>query len=558
MISALFQNRVAVLGVFGVFAVTAAAQEPTPAAPKAEPAKAPAAKAEPAPAPVPAPQPEPPKPAPTPPPPGPYAIDAIKLPEEVSGRVSAVDFAPDGRWMLLSASGEIRLRAGETPAWEIVSEQGLEGASGLYAGDWPKSLFVVHNTGISHLFDSDGDGRIDFVKAVAPVWQYGTIGVLFHGSPALTAAGDLLLPPRVAAGPLAGSILRFPPGGQPVPWVSGLVKVAAPTPGPLGSWLLAGTRAIGTPPADFTAIEVIAPTPDAETVEPAVTVPEETKPPEPAEPKEKAKSKKDATPEPEPVPSPALIAPAVAIRVPAELLTSAPIPPAFPRDEAVGKFGPFSGQGFLAGEASNRLLRFWLEEVDGAWQGGVTDFATIDSPTPGLGFLRFSPDGGDLLAGQNGQLFDIRPAGGPIFAVKTVHLATDGFEVSFTDAVNRSKATDPASWKLSRRSSAAPGAADEPVALDPATTRLIVSADGESVTLQTPLAAGTIYRLDLSAMASESGAQISHGPVWYTLQRLRPLPEPDAPAPSAPEPAPSAPEPAPPAPKENADAPPKP
>ncbi|MBL9151354.1 MAG: hypothetical protein JNK37_02660 [Verrucomicrobiales bacterium] len=541
----------------------AGAQEPAPAEKPPVSAEKPPVPAEKPPVPAE----KPPVPAEKPAPALPYAVEPVSLPAALAGKVAAIDFSPQGDWMLLGRDGAVMIRPAELAepaAWQPVSDQGLEGASGLYAGYWPKSLIVVQNAGISRLFDTDGDGRVDFVKAVAPVWQFGTIGVLFQGSPLPLADGDLLLPPRIASGPLAGAILRLPESGPPVPWLTGHRQAAAPRPGPAGGWLVAGIRPLAdAAPADGEAsgaISVVAPPTEPTPAPAAPPLPDEApkdekKDDQSLKTKAKAESPTDSSnadaPPPAPAPKPPVAAP-VAVRVPAELLTGAPLPPAYPPDElaADADFGPFSGQGFLAGETSNRLLRFWLEEVDGSWQGGITDFATFESPTPGLGLLRFTPAGTELLAGQNGQLFGIRPASGAIFAVRTVHLASDGFEVTFTAPIDRQKAIDPTVWKIARRPlDPAAGSAEAPVTLPPATTRFIVSADGLSVTVQADFAPGGVYRLDLSGIPSESGAPLAHGPVWYTLHKRRPAPAPEPEPESKPEPtAPATPAPLPSAP----------
>lgn len=549
----------------------AAPADPTPTAPAAPPHREQAA---PATTPPQAPKPAPPAGGGTAPPPaagpgqppkgepGPYAIEAISLPEDIAGRITSVDFAPDGRWLLLTAEGRVRLReqAGqEAPTWRAVSDFGLEGASGLFAGFWPRSLIVVHHAGVSRCFDTDGDQTADFFKAVVPVWQFGTIGVLFFGSPGVSPSGALLLSPRVLSGPWAGSILSLTDAAEATVWATGFRAVAAPAAGPDGHWLVAGTRPIppagsATPPANGPVIASISVVdrvpgvpgeagtrPQEEPPPPQPSGPPGAKGPAPTEKAEEAAAPPDAAPAP---PAPP-IRPLEAIRVPEALMPVTLISPAYPPDPRAKRFGPFSGQGFLGGAGSNRLLRFWLEEIDGAWQGGITDFASIESPVPGLSFLRHSPDGSVLLAGQNGQLLGIRPAGGPLFAVKAIALAPDGFEVTFTGPVNRAEATRLDAWTITHQSMDPEAPGTQPLALDPATARIVVSADGEQVALQTPaLKPETLYQFDLSGIHSETGAAVSHGPVWYSLHRLQPPPADPAEAPVTPaEPPPTQPPP---------------
>ncbi|MCB1091780.1 MAG: hypothetical protein KDL87_09630, partial [Verrucomicrobiae bacterium] len=435
------------------------------------------------------------------------------------------------------AEGQIQIRRSDSQ-WGVVSETHFEGASGLDASYWPHSLFVTHNTGVSRLFDTDNDARVDFVKAVAPVWRFGTIGVLFSGSVGLLPSGELLAAPRVLEGPWAGTILRIPESGLPSAWVAGHRRITTPVPGPRETWIVAGIRAAQTPSqkkdaptpspgSDFCAISVV--------VEPAPVAPE-AQPDLPAKDEapsdEEPRKKKDAPKKDEPAPSlPAdPISPPVAIRVPGALMDGVPIAPAYPSEATDEPFGPFSGQGFLAGETSSRLLRFWLEDVEGTWQGGVTDFASINSPTPGLSFLRYTPASDELLGGQSGQLFGIRPAGGKLFAVQRVSLASDGFEIAFTEPVNREKAADLASWKLGEIPVDGQESAETAVTLPAEQVKVIISADGDVVTLQSRIfQPGRLYRFDLSSLPAASGAKISHGPVWYTVNRMPtppPMPQP--------------------------------
>ncbi|MCB1065760.1 MAG: hypothetical protein KDN20_22935, partial [Verrucomicrobiae bacterium] len=187
-----------------------------------------------------------------------------------------------------------------------------------------------------------------------------------------------------------------------------------------------------------------------------------------------------------------------------------------------GRFGAFSGQGFVAGEGSKHLLRLMLEEVDGVWQGAVTDFAAIESPEPGLDFLNFTPTGDELLAGQGGQLLSIQPAGGSIFAIRSVSLASDGFEVDFTRPVDRSVAIDPSTWKIQIWQPGTPEASAIPFVPD-SEARSVIDSDGLTVTLQTSgITEGKVYVFDLSGIPSESGEKLTHGLVYYTLNQLRP------------------------------------
>lgn len=451
-------------------------------------------------------------PAPKVPLPQPYTIEAMKVPETVAGQVAAVDFTPDGRPILLARSGELWLGDGE---WKLWSSHGLEGATGIFAGYFPKSIYVTHATGITRLFDTDDDGRADFVKAVVPAWRFGTLGELFRGSPGVLAEGDLLISPHVTSGEWAGLVIRLPEARPVSPWLSGFSQVSAPSPGPVdGTWAVAGRGKSGEQSTGSAAIWVIS--------EPATG------------------GESDAPAEGKEMPAPPTL-PAPTIHLPNSLMPTSPIRPAFPpspvsAEESGPAFGDFSGQGFVAGETSKRLLRLMPELVGGQWQGAVTDFAAIESPEPGIGFLRFSPSGDQLLAGQGGHALSIRPAGGSLFAVRSVRLATDGFEVTFTKPVDRPKVLAPTRWKLRTWSPDKPESDTDELPLDQG-ARVVIDSDGLAATLQLPeelLKTELIYLFDLSGLLSEKGEKITHGVVYYTLNARHPTPAP-APAEDKPE-----------------------
>lgn len=475
--------------------------------------------------------------------PGPYTIDALPVPEEVRGQVTSIDFTPDGDTLLLARDGRIWIRKkGADADWKPWSVHGLEGATGLFAGYFPKSVYVVHATGITRLFDTTEDGTADFVKSVIPAWRFGTLGELFRGSPAVLPEGDLLLSPNVRTGAWSGLVMRVPEATGVSPWMTGFARISAPAIGPDGGWVLAGVPKSAEPNQEDTKSES---PPGAELpaaiwmLAPEVEEPERSELAETEETESDSVSDSESAEKPEkndepdtsasPEESGPIIAGAPAIYLPKSLMPTAPIRPAFPAIGARGKrFGVFSGQGFVAGENSKRLLRLMPEWVDGIWQGAVSDFAAIESTDPGINFLEFSPDGRQLLAGEGGQVLRIQPAGGAIFAVHSIHLATDGIEIRFTRAINRAKAADLKNWKIRSGLPGSP-ATDFGTFSFPTDTRVILDFDGLAATAQfSPevLETGKIYDFDLSAITSESGETLSHGPVFYTLHRL---PEPPAP-----------------------------
>ncbi|MCB1066478.1 MAG: hypothetical protein KDN20_26620, partial [Verrucomicrobiae bacterium] len=287
-------------------------------------------------------------PKPTPPQ-DPYKITALTPPQAIQGQVATVDFTPEGNWMILGKSGVVYLKNRGKKDWKLWSGHGLEGATGLFAGYWPKSIYVVHATGITRLFDTDNDGQADFVKAAIPAWRFSTLGELFHDSPAVLENGDLLLSPNVTSGEWSGLIMRLPESAPVKPWLTGFAKVTAPTSGPEGTWILAGipkslegstqpsTAAIWVVPreGESSEIEEAPPTADPDTSP-------DNKEKATEEPTDNDDAVKSEEPAP-PIPPKPVTLPIAAIQLPPALMPTAPIRPVYPSGAKPGRFGAFSG-----------------------------------------------------------------------------------------------------------------------------------------------------------------------------------------------------------------------
>ncbi|MCB1232214.1 MAG: hypothetical protein KDN19_18250 [Verrucomicrobiae bacterium] len=461
--------------------------------------------------------------------PGPYTIDLLPVPDAANGQVAAIDFDRQGDTVVLARDGRVWIQEKAQETWRQWSDQGLAGATGLFAGYLPKSIYVVHATGISRLFDTDENGDADFVKAVIPSWRFGTLGELFRKSPTVLPDGDLLMSPNVLTGTWSGLVMRVPEAKPVSTWMGGFARVTAPAAGPDGTWMLAGTTRISDPNnADSEtggAAIWIVDSPAETPAEPAPAVEDAGKPADTGE-KKDVEENPDPAPETEPAPASTpkpLPTPSPAIFLPTSLMTTSPLRPAFPEFAKADSFGVFSGQGFVAGENSQRLLRIMPEKIGDTWQGAVTNFAAIESTEAGIEFLAYSPEGDSLFAGEGGQALRIRPAGGAIYAVRSIHLAGDGFEVSFTRPIDRARAIDLSNWDIRHGSPDASEKAMQTLTL-PDDTRVIIDFDGLAATLQIPnlsaLKTGMVYVFDFSRIPSESGESLSHEPVFYTLNAI--------------------------------------
>ena len=108
-------------------------------------------------------------------------------------------------------------------------------------------------------------------------------------------------------------------------------------------------------------------------------------------------------------------------------------------DSTGGRFGPFSGQQFVAELTNGNLLRVSMEKVRGEYQGAVFPFmADLGSAVR----VRFAPDG-SLFVGYTNRGWGGRAPGDGLARVRwsgenptemtSVHLEQDGFLVRFTE-----------------------------------------------------------------------------------------------------------------------------
>ena len=123
------------------------------------------------------------------------------------------------------------------------------------------------------------------------------------------------------------------------------------------------------------------------------------------------------------------------------------------RDETNGDFGPFSGQVFIGDQGQSKIMRVFMEKVNGEYQGAAWDFR--GGFQSGVMRMTFSPDGSMFVGETNrgwGSAGDANQGlqrlvwnGKVPFEMLTCKAMPDGFEINFTMPVDRKSAEDLAS-----------------------------------------------------------------------------------------------------------------
>ena len=201
-------------------------------------------------------------------------------------------------------------------------------------------------------------------------------------------------------------------------------------------------------------------------------------------------------------------------------------------DTTNGKFGPFQNQLFVADQSASTIMRVYLEEIDGHYQGVCFPFRKgFASGNVGV---EMTPGGAMFVGGTNRGWGSVgrRPfaverldwTGKVPFEIKEMRLTSKGFDLEFTKPVDAKTAADIASYKMTTytyeyRSQYGSPEVDhtEPtiksatVSRDQMTVRLVV--DG--------LQRGHVHELHSDGVRDESGVPLLHQEAYYTVNWLR-------------------------------------
>lgn len=216
----------------------------------------------------------------------------------------------------------------------------------------------------------------------------------------------------------------------------------------------------------------------------------------------------------------------------------APSPAGFATIPDVG-FGPFGGQLVVADFQNATVLRVALEKVNGRWQGAVFPF--LKNFGSGANRVLFDPQGRLYVGGVENQAW---PSAGPFeqalervtfsgktpFEIQHVRARPDGFELTFTQPVNREFARDPDSYFVSQfnyRHHQEYGSPEFDHVGQPGSATTIeisateVSDDGRRVRLRlSGWKAGFVTRVVASALESGEGTFLRADEFYYTLNEI--------------------------------------
>jgi glucose/arabinose dehydrogenase len=200
-------------------------------------------------------------------------------------------------------------------------------------------------------------------------------------------------------------------------------------------------------------------------------------------------------------------------------------------DLSGGKFGPFKEQLFVGDQTHSTVMRVYLEKVKGHYQGACFPFRA------GMGSgslsLLFNKDGSLFVGGTNRgwgsrgtqphSLDRIVWTGKTPFEILEMKAMPDGFELTFTEKVDPTTASDPKSYKMSTYTYIYQSAYGSPEVdqTTPEIKKVKVSTDGLKARLfVNGLQEGHVHELQSAGVRSASGQPLLHNMAYYTLNYI--------------------------------------
>lgn len=458
-----------------------------------------------------------------------YPIRSFATPDGEVIEPGGFQLMPDGKMAVCSRRGEIwmiadPLAADVSKAKFSLYAQGLHEPLGMaYKDGW---LYVIQRGELTRVRDSDGDGKADEFETVCDGWsisgdyheyafmskfdEEGNLWVVF----CLTGSFSSDVPYR-------GWCVRVTPDGKMIPTCSGLRS-----PGGIG-FNAAGdvfyTDNQG-PWNGTCSLKQLKPGafmghPDGnkwyDLPEVKAVMGER-----PAEPKSGSRFHIEADRIPQYVP-PAILFPYSKMGQSASGIAC----------DTTGKFGPFLNQLFVGDQTHSTVMRVFLEQVEGVYQGACFPFrAGLGSGTVPL---EFTPDGHLFAGGTNRGWGSKGPkefaieridwTGKTPFEVLEMHAKPDGFELTFTEPADAASAANVASYKLETYTYIFQSSYGSPVVDEtkPTITAAEVSGDGLRVRLKVDgLQRGHVHELHLDGVKGRDGRPVLHKEAYYTMNRI--------------------------------------
>jgi len=454
-----------------------------------------------------------------------YRIETIPTPESVSFEVSGMDTLPDGRLAVTIRKGELWLIDGskERAEFKKIAEAMHEPLGVLWHKD---SYYVAQRSELSRLIDRDGDELIDDYLTVTDDWGLtGNYHEYAYG-PKLDLHGRLWITLNQTIGKKAVEDNRWRGWGVTVDQEGNLTPENCGMRSPCGlgtnatgemfftdqqgNWVAAGTLHHLKRGAFYGHTESLehcdregSPVKKPEKVESGVPIPE-------------AKEK-----------NPFLSLPVVWFPYRKMGMSATDIV----CDLTGGNFGPFRNQMFVGDFTEAQINRVFLEKVGGEYQGACFPFRSgfqsavvrMTWGSDGSLYVGETNRGWNSIGSASYGLERLEWTGETPFEILEMRALPDGFLLRFTHPVDREKAEDPNSYRMTSYTyKYQPKYGSEEIdTKEPAVLSATASEDGGTVRLEVEgLRRYYVHELHAEGVRSVSGEPLLHSDAYYTLNRI--------------------------------------
>ena len=201
------------------------------------------------------------------------------------------------------------------------------------------------------------------------------------------------------------------------------------------------------------------------------------------------------------------------------------------QDTTKGKFSPFPGQYFVADQGQSKVMRVFMEKVNGVYQGFCINYR--EGFQSGILRERFGLDGSMFVGmtsrgwGSTGKdnfgLQRLVWNGLTPFEINTIHAKSDGFEISFTQAVDVKSVKNAASYALRSYIYEYHHQYGSPIinVKDIKIKGISVSPDKKSVRISLDgIRQFYIHEFILKGILNEEGEPLLHETAYYTLNQI--------------------------------------
>lgn len=204
-------------------------------------------------------------------------------------------------------------------------------------------------------------------------------------------------------------------------------------------------------------------------------------------------------------------------------------------DTSDGKFGPFSGQLFVADQTHSTLMRVDLEQVQGHYQGACFPFVSglasggvgVEMTPAGSVFVGGTSRGWGARGGQDFSIQRIDWTGREPLAILRMLARHDGFELVFTRPIDRELAAQVERYQLQTYTYIYQSDYGSPEVdhTAPSIVSATPTGDGLRVRLVVDgLQIGHVHELHIDGLLGEQGESLWQPSAYYTLNYL---PEPE-------------------------------